>query len=160
MVARSSVIIEQRLTMQPRAYANYLNLRFLSCWAELALQQRVCKCMSQPSGISNRDRNANFPVFRIARQTCAMTSQLLIRNRPSDKQYFVKRRTTFAFKDITNHWVMQLTIRLAAGSVNHRCTKQQIHRSPLEVIFKFPTYTHRPWSDHITCSRVAWFSKQ
>ena len=139
---RSSVIIEQRLTMQPSAYANCLNLRFLSCWAELALQQRFCKCMFDPSAISNRDRYSNFALFRVARETCVMTSQLLICNRPSDKQYFVKSRTTFAFKDLTNHWVMQLTIHLAVGSFRHRRTKQQIHRSLLEVIFKFPTYRH------------------
>ena len=139
---RSSVIIEQRLTMQPSAYANCLNLRFLSCWAELALQLRFCKYMSDPSAISNRDRYSNFAAFRIARQTCSMTSQLLTCNRPSDKQYFVKRRTTFSFKCLTNHWAMQLSIRLAAGSVNHPCTKQVSHPSPLEVIFKFPTYRH------------------
>ena len=139
---RSSFIIEQRLTMQPSAYANYLNLRFISCWAELALQLLFWKYMSDPSAISNRDRHSNFAVFRVVRQTCATTSQLLICNRPSDKQYFVKSRTTFAFKDLTNHWVMLLTIHLAVGSFRHRRTKQQIHRSPLEVIFKFPTYRH------------------
>ena len=138
----SSAIIEQRLTMQPSAYANCLNLRFLSCWAELALQLRFCKYMSDSSAISNRDRYSNFAVFRVARQTCAMTSQLLIRNRPSDRQYFFKSWTTFAFKYLTNHWVMQLTIRLAVGSVRHRCTHQKIHRSSLEVLFQFPTYRH------------------
>ena len=81
--------------------------------------------MYDPSGMSNRQRNSNFAMFRVACQTCAMTSQLLIRNRPSDKQYFVKSRTIFAFKDLGNHLVMQLTIRLAAGSVSHRCTKQE-----------------------------------
>ena len=139
---RFSVIIEHRLTMQPSAYANYLNPRFLSCWAELALQLRFWMYMSDPSAISNRDRYSNFAAFRIARQTCSMTSQLLTCNRPSDKQYFIKSRTTFAFKDLTNHWVMQLTIRLAAGSVSHRCAKQEIHRSPLQALFKFPTYRH------------------
>ena len=136
---RSSVIIEQRLTLQPSAYANCVKLRFLSYWAELALQLRFWKYMSDPSAISNRDRYSNFAAFRIARQTCSMTSQLLTCNRPSDKQYFIKSRTTFVFKVLTNHWVMQLTIRLAVGSVRHRCTKQEIRRSPLEVLLKFPT---------------------
>ena len=139
---RSSVIIEQRVTMQPSAYANCLNLGFLSCWPELALQLRFCKYMSDPSAISNRDRYSNFAVFRVVRQICAMTSQLLTHNRPSDRQHFVKSRTTFAFKGLTDHRVMQLTIRLAVGSFRHRCTKQEIHRSPLEVIFKFWTYRH------------------
>ena len=138
---RSSVIIERSLTMQPSAYTNCLNLRFLSCWAELALQLRFCKYMSDSSAISNRDRYSNFAVFRVALQTCSMTSQLLTCYGPSDKQYFIKSRTIFAFKDLTNHWVMQLTRRLAAGSLSHRCAKQEIHQTP-QVIFKFPTYRH------------------
>ena len=98
-------------------------------------KQRTEEKYSVDCTISNRDRHSNFAVFRVARQTCAMTSLLLIRNRPSDRQYFVKSRTTFAFKDLMNHWVMQLAIRLAVGSVRNRCTKQEIHRSTLEVIF-------------------------